>query len=99
MGDCQTTGTALGPALLYSGTSSPSPDGTDVANRHLGGVNFAFTDGHVKWFKARSAYAGGFTPPYRYMESGTIYTGYMKIGQVAPNDGRTVVYSFNYEEN
>ena len=36
---------------------SPFPAGlawesVDVANRHLGGVNIAFADGHVKWYKS-----------------------------------------------
>lgn len=95
---CPTTGSALGPALLYSDTSSPDPNGRDAANRHLGGVNFAFTDGHVKWFKAGEAFAGGYAPPYRYMASGTVYTGNMKIGATA-SDGVVVVNSFSYEEN
>lgn len=41
-------GTACSPypaGLAYAATA-------DIANRHLGGVNIAFADGHVKWHKS-----------------------------------------------
>ena len=63
-----------------------------AVDRHLGGINFAFTDGHVKWFKA-----GGRTGSNQRMERGTIYTGIVPIGSTI--SGVTVTYSFDFNEN
>ena len=89
-------GSSSGVAWLYRDTTE------NAADRHLGGVNFAFVDGHVKWFKASenqtstsefAANQGG----SQAMAAGTIYAGLAKIGSNA--GGVTVVFSFNYEEN
>jgi prepilin-type N-terminal cleavage/methylation domain-containing protein/prepilin-type processing-associated H-X9-DG protein len=90
------TGTSgTGPALLRMGNTdgvNTDNNGEDNAvNRHLGGINFCFADGHVKWFKASDRLSGD--GKHRYMESGTVYAGRLSIGSTA-SDGRTVVYGF-----
>ena len=89
-------GSSSGVAWLYRDTTE------NAADRHLGGINFAFVDGHVKWFKASenqistSEFAsnqGG----SQAMVAGSIYAGLAKIGSNA--GGATVVFSFDYEEN
>ena len=88
IGGCSNTaGSSRGPALMPVGTAEGN-----AADRHLGGLNYAFADGHVKWFKASGRLTASGT--YRYMESGTVYTAYLPIGSVAPNDGVTVVFGF-----
>ena len=65
------------------------------AARHLSGSNFAFTDGHVKWFKADESTAVSLSgTTYCKMASGTVYSGLYPIGSVAANDGQTVVFGF-----
>ena len=70
----------------------PSATSVNAPQRHLGGSNFAFVDGHVKWFKASERVSSG-APGYRQMEPGTVYAGKIGIGQTA-FDGQTVAFGF-----
>jgi len=43
--------------LLYDSTKpgrSAAGDGRDIAFRHSGGANYAFSDGHIKWYEKRT---------------------------------------------
>lgn len=84
-----TTSSRTGPSFLPMSTRTPP---SSEANRHLGGVNFAFVDGHVKWFKASDVVTTS-GAVYRRMETGTVYTSYLKIGDTA-SDGQTVQFGY-----
>ena len=78
--------------LAKSQALLPESSGGTEARRHLEGQNFAFVDGHVKWFKSsgRSLSASN----YRFMEN--VFMGDVGIGETssAGSGSQTVVYGF-----
>jgi prepilin-type processing-associated H-X9-DG protein len=55
-GDMKDDGTAASPGVKKARALAPDQDeGGRFGLRHLDGVNYAFADGHVKWFKSKSA--------------------------------------------
>ena len=56
-GNCPGVGTT--PPGPYVTTGGMGGGGTDAWVRHLDGANFAFADGHVKWYKGANSGAAG----------------------------------------
>ena len=83
-GSCPLTG-SQGQAALSKGGSLTGPQ----PYRHLGGVNYLFADGHVKWIKTSDRTTGSGLSAF--VE--TVYAGDIPINSTV--GGRTVVYSFS----
>ena len=63
---------AIYPAgLARLGNGPASAAQPEVTNRHLNGVNIAFTDGHVKWYKSAGADSPLLANVYNSMTPGT----------------------------
>lgn len=75
-----------GLAVLSKGDTTVPADPLRAADRHLEGVNYAFADGHVKWFKTGGDYSAS-----------SKYTTNVYAGNIAPGStvgSVTVTYSF-----
>jgi prepilin-type N-terminal cleavage/methylation domain-containing protein/prepilin-type processing-associated H-X9-DG protein len=57
--------------VLWSNAITPDNGQVDQFHRHLGGNNFLFTDGHVKWLKPDAVRSRGGTPAYTCGAGGT----------------------------
>lgn len=60
VGDASTPGRLAPPHNFQTWTSRTNPTlWWEVPNRHNGGANYAFADGHVKWLNQQTAYPDG----------------------------------------
>ena len=60
VGDASTPGRLAPPHFFQSWTSRTTPaNWWEVPNRHNGGANYAFADGHAKWLQQQQTYPDG----------------------------------------